>query len=680
MGISYTKTQIVQKIRTAIPIVFLLMKGFCFGQISIKTMDSTQNSLADSLVRRLAGFGVSVSQISSNLKPTNKYVGSFRSNHPAFPFTKGIVMSTGFADSAGKPNRNIPISNRIAYTDTVGSCSEGRWLLNTVLRHQSNNGLVQKTTDVSTIRFNLIPEGDSLRFRYLFASEEYAQFVCSQFNDIFGFFIKGPGIQGDSIYNNTPFSGFRNLARLPQNQFPVAINTVNNGQSGPSGSTENCRFSDEGMAFYRNNLSANSGVYGQLAFDGLTHALEAKTAVLACQSYTIILAIGDVGDRIFDSGVFLEQGSMVSGKFEIERSNGQPALGDTLTSCAPIKIRFKRCPNIAEKWVIRFQTSGSAIPNQDFKRRLPGGELIPLGDSLVIAGGQSSDSLILQALGNSEENKTLAIHFQNIEQPWINGQPQFSGLVSQFVVRPKSQITAKEITLCAQSQTIIPISASAWTGFTPFWKEIVNGTAVPSQVLSCNQCPNPTLTGDNQNRTFVVRLQSSTNNCFFEDTLQVQSKPLHPVSIIKTGDSIVVQNISPGYSLAWRINGSLANMLNPEKILISPGSTYDLHIQAPNGCDQWINQVHLQTRINANSTFRTMRVFPNPATHEINILVPEDGICALEWFNSQGKCIRKSRITAQGFQSTTDIPSGCYWIKATSPTGEIYFQRVSIRH
>lgn len=680
MLISYTKSKIVQKIITAISLVFILFQGFCFGQISVKTMDSTQNSVADSLVRRLAGFGVSVSQISCNLKPTNKYLGSFKSSSSAFPFSKGIVMSTGLVDSMIRPNRNIPISNRLAYSDTIGACSEGRWLLNAVLRVQNNNGLIQKATDVSTIRFNLIPEGDSLRFRYLFASEEYAQFVCSQFNDIFGFFIKGPGIQGDSLFNNTSLSGFRNLARLPQNQFPVAINTVNNGQSGPSGSAENCRFSTEGMAYYRHNLTANSGVYGQLAFDGLTHALEAKTAVLPCQSYTIILAIGDVGDRIFDSGVFLEQGSMVSGKFEIEKSNGQTALGDTLTTCAPVKIRFRRCPNIAEKWVIRFQTSGTAISNQDFSRLLPNGQLLPLGDSLVIMPGHSSDSLMLQALGNSEENKTLEIHFLDIAQPWINGQPHFSGLATQFVVRPRFRVITNEITLCAQSQTTLPISANPWSGFALVWKEIVNGNAVPSQALSCSQCPNPTLTGDNQNRTFVVRMYSITNDCHFEDTLRVLSKPFQTVNIVTTVDSILVQEISPGYTLQWKINGTLVPVPQPEKIFYSQGSTYDLHIQAPNGCDQWLNQIQLQTSVVEKSSFRTMRVFPNPATHEVNILVPDEGNCILEWFNSQGISIRKSKLISQGFQSTSEFPSGTYWIKATSTSGEIWIQRVSIRH
>src|SRR5690606_1780277 len=77
------------------------------------------------------------------------------------------------------------------------------------------------------LEFDFVPNGDSLMFRYVFASKEYPGYTCSSFNDAFGFFISGPGING-------PFSNNAiNIALIPGTDVPVAINTLNSGT--PSG-------------------------------------------------------------------------------------------------------------------------------------------------------------------------------------------------------------------------------------------------------------------------------------------------------------------------------------------------------------------------------------------------------------------------------------------------------------
>ena len=38
--------------------------------------------------------------------------------------------------------------------------------------------------------------GDSISFNYVFGSDEYLTYVNTQYNDIFAFFLSGPGITG----------------------------------------------------------------------------------------------------------------------------------------------------------------------------------------------------------------------------------------------------------------------------------------------------------------------------------------------------------------------------------------------------------------------------------------------------------------------------------------------------
>src|SRR5690606_36291151 len=70
----------------------------------------------------------------------------------------------------------------------------------------SDNDLVmlsgQDINDAAILEFDFVPTGDSLKFKYVFGSEEYPTFVCSQYNDAFGFFLSGPGLSGPFSNNS----------------------------------------------------------------------------------------------------------------------------------------------------------------------------------------------------------------------------------------------------------------------------------------------------------------------------------------------------------------------------------------------------------------------------------------------------------------------------------------------
>lgn len=163
----------------------------------------------------------------------------------------------------------------------------------------------QNTFDATGIEFDFQPTIASFEFKYAFASEEYPEYVCAGFNDVFGFFVSGPGISG-AFSNNS-----ENIAWIPGTSIPVGINSVNPGVAGAFGNPANC-LGGKGSLSYSQYYVDNTG--GQeLQYDGWTTVFTAELNVEVCQQYHIKLVVADAGDGIFDSAVFLEANSFNAG-------------------------------------------------------------------------------------------------------------------------------------------------------------------------------------------------------------------------------------------------------------------------------------------------------------------------------------------------------------------------------
>src|SRR6185436_5577676 len=158
------------------------------------------------------------------------------------------------------------------------------------------------TYDATTLEFDFTIPSDTLKFRYVFASEEYNEYVCADYNDVFGFFISGPGIPGT-----------QNIALLPGSGLPVAINNVNNGTMGIYGGTAACYFSNTG--YYIDNENPPGAT---IEYDGFTTVLQAVAAVIPYQTYHIKLAVADATDYSLDSGVFIEAESFTGLPLPVE--------------------------------------------------------------------------------------------------------------------------------------------------------------------------------------------------------------------------------------------------------------------------------------------------------------------------------------------------------------------------
>lgn len=235
------------------------------SSLAISPLDST--TILNGIHSSLFGTGVTI----SNLKFSGSYqaIGLFDELTYSFGIGKGIIIATGSAANAIGPNN---------------SDSEGIDLgIN-----KNDSDLASLTTnnilDLVTIEFDFISAADTIFVStFVFGSEEYPEYVNSPFNDVFGFFISGPGINGTE-----------NLAKVPGTNDPIAINSVN---------------SDSNSAYFHLNDSALNEV---IQYDGLTVPVILSKMVFLDSVYHFKIAIADVGDGILDSGVLIEKGSFTT--------------------------------------------------------------------------------------------------------------------------------------------------------------------------------------------------------------------------------------------------------------------------------------------------------------------------------------------------------------------------------
>ncbi len=310
------------------------------------------------------GDGVEV--ISVNYQGDARSVAYFKDAMPFIGMDRGVLMTTGNTqgsagnigvDNVGNDQMSIPLGTNFSDPDLEDIAG------------------TQDVNDITTFTITFRPYGDTLRFNYSFASEEYPEYVCSNFNDIFGFFISGPGING-------PFAdNAQNIALIPGTNLPVRINNVNSGTVGNNGTADNCAPPDGSLAFssfYVNNDGSNQ----QPVFDGFTRVLQAEAIVQPCQVYTIKLVIADVGDGAFDSGVFLQAKSFGGNSVDLA-FQGLAVDGTMAEGCRSSQIVFSTPAPVLDSLLLDTEILGTATPGVDYVT-LPDSIWIPRGDSVVI--------------------------------------------------------------------------------------------------------------------------------------------------------------------------------------------------------------------------------------------------------------------------------------------------------
>ncbi|MGA0247966.1 MAG: choice-of-anchor L domain-containing protein, partial [Schleiferiaceae bacterium] len=229
-------------------------------------------------------------------QPSSTQIGKFNINNPNFGLDSGIVMvSTDaidvvpgqFGTYTSYPTQT-PSANLTTVLNAIGSSSSSQY-------------------DRASIQFSFVAPGDSVKFDYIFASKEYTSYTCSSFNDVFGFFLIGQGINGQPLWNanGTPNIDTVNLAVIPGTTTPVAVNTINQGYPSGSWPASNCSSANPNYVTNSVFYNANSGGTSIINMEGYTDVFTAKASVSCGSLYTIKMFICDVSDGALNSAVFI---------------------------------------------------------------------------------------------------------------------------------------------------------------------------------------------------------------------------------------------------------------------------------------------------------------------------------------------------------------------------------------
>lgn len=323
--------------RTVLVVFMILTMVYCTRSQELSVINATHPlwPIQEMITKKFAGAGVDILQVS--LEGDARAAGLFSGDGQPFGLSSGLILSTGWVDSAASPN----------FSGNLSTQTSGRNITDTTLATllPQNDPLVLR--DVIKVVIKFIPKAPLLEFRYVFASEEYPEFVCGEFNDVFGFFVQGPR-PGGGLYID------ENLARVPGSGDVVSVNSVHIGKPTlPDCPPINAQF------YHPNQPDLPP------AYNAYLDVFTARLEVVPCEEYIIKLALADVVDDNYDTAIFLEANSFQAGTYTTTVNTPNQAFA-IRESCQPatITVRKKLSQEVDERFLIRF--IGEAVLGLDY--------------------------------------------------------------------------------------------------------------------------------------------------------------------------------------------------------------------------------------------------------------------------------------------------------------------------
>lgn len=393
-------------------------------------------------------------------------------------------------------------------------------------------GNFNASEDACVIELDVFAATNELTFEYVFASEEYPEFVNTSFNDIFAFLISGPGITGNPAIGNQ-----LNIAALPDGT-PVQINDVNN---------------DINWEYYRSNEGGVSIQYDGLTSDflGIKKSLTARAQVQPCSTYHLKLAIADRGDGQYDSGVFISELKGGSPDVSIKFNSGIDYLIEDCTTI-PDDIVIALTNPLEDTVSYNIEIGGTAGLGTDY--------LLTLPSSITFLPGEDQFSFPITVLSDllDEGTETITISLTN---DFGCGVVTLATLVIELRDVLDIEVFAGRDTafLCIDSLVALTVEGAA----NYFWS--------PVNVFDDPLSENPVATPDS---SMMVYVEGTVGLCVDTDSVYLQQvnpminiEPIGADSICEGGGvQLEALNNVANQGLSWQpagiIDDPLATIIN----------------------------------------------------------------------------------------------------------------------
>ena len=519
-------------------IFFQLLSFNSYSQLTFNTALTPAQLVQNILIQ--GGLSISNITFSGKAGGATTQIASFTNASSTYlGLTSGVVMATGYVPNiaaAGNANGNMKDQINTSANDADLASLAGIAL--------------NKTFDAAILEFDFVPTGNTIAFTYVFGSEEEPKWVCSQYDDVFGFFLSGPNPAGGNYTK-------QNLALIPGTNYPVSVNTVNSGSIGTSTSGNNCpSYGLNYSTYYVDNLNDPNIVFG-----GLTKVLTATATVIPCKTYHIKLAICDTGNGQFDSGVFLGANSFTSPDVvNVQQSYSNTTFGNNaIKGCSNGLFTFATTAPVSSPMTVNYVIGGTAINGVDYSL---------ISDSVIIQTGQDTATVSIQPLLNGTTGTVIlgAIRACDTVYDTIKIVPY----------DPMNPITSGTATLCQGASTTIGVTNSGGIpSYTYNWSNSL-GTST-----SYNVTPNQTTIYTVTATDACGQSESNDVTVTVNNNVTLLVNPSAPT--ICPGDTVTL-NVTGAGNYTWSPNTALSTTTGPT-VIANPTTTTTYTVTGSlNGC------------------------------------------------------------------------------------------------
>ena len=607
------------------PLLLLLTTGLQ-AQLTVD-FDLTPEEMAQNLV----GEGVEIFNVS--VTAADSSYAYYNSVATELGTSEGILLTTGNAINAIGPNDETGLP-QLSGTDCLNCDEYDNNFPGSELLTLANGGLT--TWDATTFEFDVVPQGDSLRFNFAFASEEYLEWVGSSFNDVFGFFISGPGVGVDV-----------NIALIPGTSAPVAINTVNH--------IDNSEF------FFDNQDPLGQGIQ----YDGFTVGINAEVGdLIPCETYRLKLIIADGSDRLYDSAVFVSR--IESNPLTVTTSTA----GGTeymVEGCNDGTVQFESTFVPATDLEVNFTLDGTAEFGVDYTTNP---DLTPFYDALndvytlIIPAGDTTVSFDILPIfdGITEIDEFITI---SLVDQLCDGFEFQSSVDFTIIDEITATVTPDAATICNGQCTNL-VGDVILDGDATFTWSPLDGIDDPSS-LEIEVCPTTTTTYTLTSNLAECEVSASATITVTVPEITFDVTNITCVDGNSGAIDVSVSNATPPFTFEWTFNG--APFSSDEDLTDLTEGTYCVTVIDSEGCtntacvdvieDEELNIVDVNF-----SDFGCAAVSCNgecDGTIEVTV-TGGTGVYTFEWLDSDDNVVGNAA-------QAVDLCAGDYTVTVTDENG-----------